>query len=193
MNKRDRIVKLIESLDAIICAPKTFVSKLAILSLFLVAMSLLIVSLWLLHASSIVQYLPFFSLVNIVFTAVSIILFVLFSLVMYAGFGYWGTLVTRFQDHESGYLSGLSPGQTSLLGWIRFIAQLVFVAIAISAVCFIGFNVLIWQVLPDAGKRTGIVQRASQVHVPKEWKLTESYVTDPTANGERLAWPTDTT
>ena len=182
------------SLDSIINRPKTFMSKLCVLLTFLIVTSLLPVGLWLLYASPLIQGLPFYDVIHIVFVIVAIILFIILSLVMYVGFGYWGALVTAFRDSESGFLNGIPEGQAYLLGWIRFFVQLLFVAIAGIGVAFILFNVLAWQVLPNPGERTGIVERAAQVQVPQEWKLKAAYATDPTSSSsENIAWPADTT
>jgi len=132
-------------------------------------------------------------MLHIIFAVVAIILFFLLSFVMYVGFGYWGTLLVSFKDSESGFLNGIPSGQAGLLGVIRFFVQLLYAAVAGSAVAFIIFNIQVWQVLPDPGVRTGIVERAGQVQVPQGWKLKEAYVTDPTSSSEGTAWPTDTT
>jgi len=188
-----KVTSFAVSLDTIISSPKTFVSKLRILILFLIVTSILPVGLWLLYTSPLIQSLPFFGVVHVVFAVVAVTLFFLLGFVMNVGFGYWGTLWVAFKDSESGYLNGLSSGQAGLLGAIRLFVQLLYVAVAGSAVAFIIFNVQVWQVLPDPGVRTGIVERTDRIGAPQEWKLEEAYVTDPTSMTEATSWPADTT
>lgn len=106
---------------------------------------------------------------------------------MFLWFGIWGTPATGGVDHGEDYSEAFSPGVGYGLGWLRWLMQLVLVALVAFPALMTWTDVRGWHVFGTDELRA-LPDRAAAIPVPDDWTLID---TETTGFGlaEFVTWP----
>lgn len=97
-------------------------------------------------------------------------------------FGFWGTVSTLGRGHGEEYGETFPPWTALGLGWLRWLMQIVLVAVVLIPGVFIWLDVRAWHVLGTDELRS-LPDDAAAIPVPDDWALVSTRSTDVGLSG----------
>jgi len=134
---------------------------------------IILTGIWLISTIPYLESLSFFGLIIKALGLLSLLLGILFVTMSFAAFGFWGTVITSGRGSDNDSLEYFSPGKGYMLGWLRWLLQLVMIGGMLFPILLTANNIRMWQVLPNPENRIGLTAKTVQLpaKVPAEWKL----------------------